>query len=152
MEPMRSLPKLILATFVWLTAGMTLVAGTPYWQCRCADQGRPSGCCCEPAAPQAVASPIKSCCHAKAARPAPSRRLQAPATGSPCVRALAPHASLVVERLARLDVTGQEVQWLPAELPMLPQADEAIRLSAAGSGHTLAPPFDRVLRFEHFLI
>src|SRR5438874_8445871 len=122
---MRSLRKLLVTGFVWLTACATLAAALPQWQCCCADQNRkidagwvPSCCCGQPA--QNV-TPVKSCCQAKHVRKAPARQAPAPKGIATCARTLVPHGPSTTDRANRTTVESQAGFWVLNGLPSTPR-------------------------------
>jgi len=161
------------AGIVWLTAIMTLVAGTPHFSCLCPDGHRKafcprtfakaSGCCCGGACcrqggccqagprPPAEATAAKSCCHHRhgAPRTAPVR-----VQGNGCKTTLERADVLAVQPTATQaadDGLSSELLATPSPAALAPPS------LAAGPwrrcGHSSSPPpTNLVVVLQHFII
>jgi hypothetical protein len=167
--PMRYIGKAILTCQVHLTAIMILVAGMPHFVCRCpgelakADASRPTAqpacCCCGScgsisSGEQEQSKATPSCCGQKSSpgkSKGPTRSLQA--TGNDCtkVTGLRKDPALSTIRFVKpIEVSGVWEVSLTVLSPSL-QAEPQDSVSR-WTGHSPAPPADRVISLQRLLI
>ena len=151
---MRRLRKVLLHSFVWLTAASTLLAGTPQVQCACAGPVKALGsasagdepCCCCTAKPNDESVP-PSCCHPSSA---PKDDLAGPTIRqNECRKVLVRPAAATVQRTT--------APCLPlATLAQFALPNFVDATVAQGNFFTtdlpLPPPVDVHLVLQHFLI
>jgi hypothetical protein len=158
---------------VWFTAVMTLTAGFPHLQCRCPDghikpvcfgpSAPGPGCCdraCCPSArrgvpthpPASEKSPAPCCCCHRHA-PSPPDRSEPLSGLEPrgCTRVLTPAPEFTPGSAPHVDQPELAAVLPPADAggPALPSSPDA---RPAWCVHTVSPPTDRVILFQHFLL
>lgn len=151
---MRGFRKLLVTGFVWLTACATLAAALPHWQCCCTHRsqvevsGAASCHCCGQTASK---GPLKNCCQAKETRKVSTHRWQSPVEAKSCARTFAVQATYAVDRFERQELKAP-AQFLEASFATLPPVSAGWIVASARCAKAHAPPADRVLLFEHFII
>jgi hypothetical protein len=163
---MRQLRKQSLAVIVWLTAAMTLVAGTPHLVCLCPGSRphppRPAfaaSCSCEFCGSRAAAGgPTrkagKACCCCRQAKQQPRHDTKSGSQihASRCLRALA----LAEDFAAARGDGDQRVELVPVSFS--PRLLVPLSLSAGIAGQTPwgsnldPPPADLVIALQHLII
>jgi hypothetical protein len=150
-----------LTTLTWLTAVMTVVAGTPHWTCICPDVRQPSspsadvsqpcrccgcgGSCCQASLPSEPV-PEQACCGEPQSPKAPG--YSNPQT--PCKRVVAPQ----ILALARTEKTPGKARAADLCLSFVSIVHPQTALTACGRApwqiHLVAPPTDLVTLLCHF--
>jgi hypothetical protein len=176
-ELMRRLRKTSLAALVWLTAAMTLVAGTPHFTCRC-PSGRvkpfclgsalkQSGCCCNGECCCASAA-AGGCGNTSASDAKPVEasgccgRHDGPAPKVPAQAGGSFTASCCTKTLVRPGVSTSQHPEKPvlnsAALAVLLALQPPVSWAAPAEPcffrpeHQRPPPTDLVIALQHFLL
>ncbi len=169
---MHRLRKLSLTLLVWLTAAMTVVAGTHHLTCTCPDgransdrvasTEKKTGCCCcgrccGHAAESGINThpgrhlPRKTCCgdHAKkAVRSAQADRL----VRSSCCTKVPASSDPAVPSASDGGLPKSVTFGLPTAAGASPSRHAARVGRCRRQGHERPPPTDRVIVLQHFLI
>jgi hypothetical protein len=164
---MSYLRKTALVCVVWLTAAMTLVAGSPHFVCRCPDGSlkpyclgfvsKATGSCCggcraAAATEYGKAKPKCCCCHQGTPPKGKLPARGANAQGAGCSRTLAQATFAAAD--SRTTVSKDHTSHALPALDMPAVADLAFMEPGRSSGqaHCLPPPVDRVIALQHLLI
>lgn len=165
---MRELRKKSLTVLVWLTAAMTLAAGTPHFNCRCpngrvkafcfgsavAKHGCCDGSCCDAKAagasgPQAASA---SCCgqHHKPAPNVPART-EGWLTGSHCTKTFVQPTVSTIQSPQKPILKDATLSVLLAfQSPLIWAAP--MEPCRSRQKYQRPPPTDLVIALQHFLI
>ena len=178
---MFPLQKMAVSALVWLTAVMTLIAGSPHFDCvcpdghfklfclasafekagcccggRCCSSGQSCSCCSESASAASPKPKQRSCCSRESRGHKPAA---APAT---TVQIQQPHCCVKIATLPKSFTSS------PAKMVVQPDTTPSLSLPVAALAaspvpvtkrgraswqvHLLAPPTDLVIALQHLLI
>jgi hypothetical protein len=161
---MRYVSKTFLNCNVFLTAIMTAVAGMPQFVCTCpgttakTEASSPAGtancCCCGSCASMTEKGQSSSCCASKNDLPT-SKNDSRRAAGSHCTKVSGlpktPAISTTKSAKPLNDEGGRLQEALSTILPSALNLHFCLRISD-WTGHSLAPPADRVISLQRLLI
>jgi hypothetical protein len=165
---------------VWLTAALTLFAGTPRLQCRCPEgplqpsclglfpRANAASCCCAhedgPASPPACCAPSSdprpptdaepSCCARREGTRATEGVVAAAdrASPSPCVRALSAPADVTPPRAEANEAEDPATAALSSPQPFPASSPRGQGTSPAWAPHLAPPPTDLLTALHRLLI
>ena len=162
---MATIGKAILSGQIYLTAIMTLIAGMPHFVCRCPinlpkAESEPTAqtavCCCCGSCGSTLGGERQdkpSCCSQKS--PGKSKRTtRSPrAAGSDCTKVTGiPRGPAVATIKSSKPVEASSVWAAPLMFLSLPTQTELSGLLSRWTGHSPAPPTDRVISLQRLLI